>query len=70
VTAVAPGSPAARAEIMEGDLILEVGQVEVASIGDVVDQVDGAKERASKAVVMRVVRNGEDPHYMAVELED
>ena len=70
VTAVAPGSPAARAEILEGDLILEVGQVEVASIGDVVDQVDGAKERASKAVVMRVVRNGEDPHYMAVELED
>ena len=70
VTNVARGGPAARADIQEGDLILEVGQEQVETVMDVVDQVDGAKERSSKAVVMRVIRNGEDPHYLAVELEE
>ncbi len=70
VTNVAPGSPAARAEVLEGDLILEVGQEEVDTVDDMVAQVDGAKERESKAVVMRVTRDGEDPHYLAVELSD
>jgi serine protease Do len=70
VTNVARGGPAARADIQEGDLILEVGQEQVASVEDVVAQVDGAKERSSKAVVMRVIRNGEDPHYLAVELDE
>jgi serine protease Do len=68
VTAVAPGSPAAHADIQEGDLILEVGQEVVSSVAEVVAQVDGARSRDSKAVVMRVIRNGDDPHYLAVEL--
>ena len=70
VTSVAPGSPAARAGIERGDLIPEVGQEQVASVDEVVAQIDGARERSLKSVVLRVVRSDEDAHYLAVDIEE
>ena len=69
VTNVAPGSPAARAGILQGDLIPEVGQEQVGTVDDVVAQIDGARDRALKSVVVRVLRSDEDAHYLAVDIE-
>ena len=70
VTSVAPGSPAARAGIERGDLIPEVGQEQVDSVEEVVAQIDGARDRSLKSVVLRVVRSDEDAHYLAVDIEE
>ncbi len=69
VTNVAPGSPAARAGILQGDLIPEVGQEQVGTVDDVVAQIDGARDRALKSVVVRVLRSDDDAHYLAVDIE-
>ncbi len=69
VTNVAPGSPAARAGILPGDLIPEVGQEQVGTVDEVVAQIDGARDRALKSVVVRVLRSDEDAHYLAVDIE-
>ncbi|MEM7120899.1 MAG: Do family serine endopeptidase [Pseudomonadota bacterium] len=69
VTNVAPGSPAARAGILQGDLIPEVGQEQVDTVDDVVAQIDGARDRDLKSVVVRVLRSDDDAHYLAVDIE-
>jgi len=69
VTAVVPGSPAARADIVPGDIVLQVGQAPVAAPEEVGREVDGARDRGAKSVVVLVERAG-DAEFRAVNIED
>jgi serine protease Do len=69
VTDIEPGSPAMRAGILPGDLLLEIGKEDVASLEDAVAQVEAAHERDSRSIIVRVERNG-DAQFLAVQLED
>jgi len=67
VTDLEPGSPAMRAGILPGDLVLEVGKEAVTTVVDMAEEVEAARDRESRSIVVRVERNG-DAQYLAVQL--
>ena len=69
VVAVAPGSPADRADIAPGDIVLQVGQSPVSAPGDVSSEVDAARDRGAKSVVVLVERAG-DAEFRAVSIAE
>ena len=56
VMSVEPGSPAARAGVTDGDLVIGLGGADVASVDDLVRALRGAP--AASPVPLRVVRRG------------
>ena len=58
ITDVEPQSPAARAGLSEGDVIVRVGRVQVSSAAEA--QRELAKVVAGKTAFLRVVRNGQE----------
>ncbi|MBC6439207.1 MAG: DegQ family serine endoprotease [Rhodospirillales bacterium] len=69
VTEVQSGSPAARAGIQPGDMVLEVGKVQVETVQQVSDLIDAARERDSRSIVIRIDRDG-NPQFLAIQLDD
>ncbi len=65
VTAVEPGSIAARAGIKRGDLIEEVDRQEVKNSAEVKKLIKESK----KKTVLLLVRQGEGSRYLALKLE-
>ncbi len=68
VTDVEPGSPALRAGILPGDLVLEVGKEEVATVEAMAAQVEAARERDLRSIIVRVERGG-DAQFLAIQLD-
>jgi serine protease Do len=67
VIEVLPGSPAAQADIAAGDIVLQVGQAPVSTADDVSGEVDAARERGARTVVILVERDG-DAEFRAVNV--
>ncbi|MCB9947285.1 MAG: DegQ family serine endoprotease [Rhodospirillaceae bacterium] len=59
ITAVEPGSPAAEKGLVEGEVILEVGQEAVSTPRDVVDRIDDARASGRRSVLLLVDRRGD-----------
>ncbi len=68
VTAVADGSAAAERGVRAGDIIVEVGQEEVASPSDVQSKVKDARTAGRKTVLIMVERQGEQ-RFVAVKVD-
>ena len=68
VTEVEDDSVAARKGLRPGDVIVEVGQEEVASPDDVVKKVSKAKEDGRKSVLLLVDRQG-DLRFVALRID-
>ena len=56
ITAVEPGSPAAKEKIAPGDVVVEVAQEEVDGPGDVADRLEELRELGKKVVVLVINR--------------
>lgn len=54
--------------LRSGDLITEAGQEKVASISDLTDRIDAAREAGRKSVLLLIRRDGE-PRFVAVSVE-
>ncbi|MEO1205718.1 MAG: Do family serine endopeptidase [Pseudomonadota bacterium] len=67
ITSVDVESDAARKGLKEGDVILEVQGVEVASAEDVVKGIKRAKDKKRPAVLLHV-QSGNDKRFVAVQL--
>jgi S1-C subfamily serine protease len=65
LTAVEDGSPAARAGLLVGDLLLALGDSSLASVGDLMSCLDA--ERIGQVLRARIVRGGV-AQEIAVEL--
>jgi serine protease Do len=65
VTAVTGGSPAAEKGLKPGDVIVEVGQAEVANPGDVAKKVTEARTGGRKSVLL-LVESGGDLRFVAL----
>ena len=61
VTKVAPGSPAEAAGMSDGDIILQVGNLQIRTIEDLVAEVH--KHRAGEMVRVFAVRNGKERFF-------
>ena len=61
VTKVAEGSPAEAADMVDGDIILRIGDVELRRIEDLVAQV--RKRQAGESVTVFALRNGRGRHF-------
>ncbi|WP_106743825.1 Do family serine endopeptidase [Yoonia maritima] len=69
ITGINPSSEAASKGLIEGDVITEAGQQEVASVVDLEDRIEEAKDGGRKSLLM-LVRRGGDPRFVALPLED
>ena len=67
VVAVDPDGPAAIAGLRRGDTITAVGADKVASADEVVRGIRGAAETGRKAVLLRLLRDG-DTRFVAVDI--
>ncbi|MGO1078026.1 DegQ family serine endoprotease [Inquilinus sp. CA228] len=65
VTAVTGGSPAAEKGLKPGDVIVEVGQTEVAAPADVAKKVTEARDGGRKSVLL-LVESGGDLRFVAL----
>ena len=61
-------SEAAAKGLDRGDIIVEAGQRPVASLKDLADRIDEAKEGGRKSLLM-LVRRGGDPRFVALAIE-
>ncbi|MGE0719570.1 MAG: PDZ domain-containing protein, partial [Alphaproteobacteria bacterium] len=68
VTAVAGNSPAAEKGVRAGDVILEVGQEEVKSPGDVASKVEEARKANRKSLLLLIDRQG-DLRFVALRID-
>ena len=69
VRAVDPDSDAAAKGIQPGDLITEANQQPVASVADLRDRAEEAREAGRRSVLV-LLRRGGDPRFVALALED
>ena len=69
VTEVLAGSPAGEKSVRPGDVIVEVGQQEVASPADVASKVQKARDEGKKSVLLLVDRQG-DLRFVALGLAE
>lgn len=67
VVEVKPGSPAARAGIREGMVILEVNRIEVADVGEFNEALQDSKETKK---VMLLVKTGRYAQYVVLQIKD
>ncbi len=65
ITAVEPGSPAEKAGLQKGDIILEIDSWKIKNIEDYYDAIKKAKDSA-----LFYIRRGENNLYMVVNLEN
>jgi serine protease Do len=65
VTKVAEGSPAKEAEMMDGDIILEIDNVEIRKIENLVEEIHGRK--IGDKVKIFALRNGKE-HFFELKL--
>jgi serine protease Do len=68
ITDVAEDSPAGQKGLRPGDVIVEVGQEEVASPSDVAGRIKDAKDSGRKSVLMLVDRQG-DLRFVAIRID-
>ena len=61
VTKVADGSPAEAADMADGDIILQIGNVELGRIEDLVAQVH--KKKVGEKVTINALSNGRERHF-------
>jgi serine protease Do len=61
-------SEAAAKMLMRGDVIVEAGQTPVASLKDLTDRIEQAKEGGRKSILL-LVRRGGDPRFVALSVE-
>ena len=69
VADVAEDSEAYEKGLRAGDLITEAGQEKVASVRDLEDRIDEARDAGRKTLLLLVRRDG-DPRFVALSLED
>jgi serine protease Do len=67
VTKVAPGSPAEEADIVEGDIILKIGNVETLGIEDLVKEIQ--KRKINDVVRIFAIRNRRE-HFFELKLSE
>lgn len=68
VTAVTPNSPAAEKGVRIGDVILEVGQEEVRSPGEIASKVEEARKANRKSLLLLIDRQG-DLRFVALRID-
>ncbi|BBK42446.1 serine protease [Allostella vacuolata] len=68
VTAVTANSPAAEKGVRAGDVILEVGQEEVKSPGEVASKVEEARKANRKSLLLLIDRQG-DLRFVALRID-
>lgn len=68
VTELDEDSDAFAKGLRAGDLITEAGQQKVASLEDLSDRVEDAREAGRKSLLL-LVRRGDDPRFVALSLE-
>ena len=66
VTAVDPSSPAAKKNLQEGDVIIEVAQARVETLEALLKAVESVKKSGRKAVLLRIQTPRGDMRYVAV----
>ncbi|MCZ0962223.1 Do family serine endopeptidase [Paracoccus benzoatiresistens] len=69
VREVDPASEAAEKGLAPGDIITEAGQQPVASIADLNDRIDEAREAGRKSLLVLVRRDGE-PRFVALPVQE
>ena len=69
ITDVEKGSNAEERRLQPGDVIVEVGQVEVKSPADVAAQVEKAREKGRKVVLLLVDKDG-DMRFIPLRIKD
>lgn len=69
VTDVTDGSEAFEKGLRAGDIITEAGQQKVATIADLNDRVEAAREAGRKSLLLLVRRAG-DPRFVALTLDE
>jgi serine protease Do len=67
VTKVATGSPAEEAEMADGDIILEIDNVEIRRIEDLVREIH--KRKVGDVVRIFALRNGRE-HFFELKLSE
>lgn len=68
VSDVAEDSEAFEKGLRAGDLIVEAGQEKIASVAELTDRIDAAKEAGRKSILLLVRRAGE-PRFVALSLD-
>ncbi len=69
ITEVAPDSAAAERGLQPGEVIVEVGQDQVASVSEVVDKIREARDAGRRSVLLLVEREG-DMRFVALNIEE
>ncbi len=69
VTEADPQSPAAQKGVKAGDVIVEAAQEQIASIDDLIRNVDKVRRAGRKAVLLRVEDGKGDMRFVAVPIE-
>lgn len=69
VADVDPDSEAYEKGLRAGDIITEAGQEKVASVSDLEDQIEAAREAGRKSLLLLVRRDG-DPRFVALSLDE
>ena len=68
IVAVDPGSEAAEKGLEPGDLIVEAGQEPVASVAQMQERIQAAKDAGRRSILLLVRRDG-NPRFVALSLE-
>ncbi|MFN4204456.1 MAG: DegQ family serine endoprotease [Tabrizicola sp.] len=68
IVKVDPASEAYTKGLVEGDIIVEVGQQKVTRLQDLEDRIKEARDGGRKSVLM-LVRRGGDPRFVALSIE-
>ncbi|WBU52085.1 Do family serine endopeptidase [Paracoccus sp. SCSIO 75233] len=69
VSEVDPSSDAADKGLSRGDVITEAGQQAIASIGDLEERIEAARDAGRKSILLMIRRGGE-PRFVALSVEE
>ncbi len=67
ITGIAKGGPAGAEDVKPGDVVVEVAQEEVKSVGDLTKKLDAAKRAGRKSVLVLIDRGG-DLRFMSLRI--